>query len=208
MRRIELAIACVAVACFAACGGHVPQDAPITGAPDAEGGPDGALDVAPAVAEAVPDGAPDVAPAVAEGGLDGALDLASAVAGKTYFYWEDRVWQAGADSGTPLALPLPESTFQPITPTALYMASISSDTMTLTLTPVRSGDPSYTGVLQLYPAPPARPQLDWNLQPSFAGAAFSVWSTAGVLNAGLTILGSGVPVVSANRGVLRPAASH
>jgi hypothetical protein len=130
---------------------------------------------------------------------DAGLGLLSALAGRSFVYWENRAWPPSAMA----ALPLPESSYQPIAQTALYIAAFSQDAMTLALTSVTAGGPSYKGVLGAATEKEAR----WDLS-AFAGGAFRVWGTAALLNAELTILGSGVPVVSSNRGTLRPPAPH
>jgi hypothetical protein len=127
------------------------------------------------------------------------IDFPSVVAGKGLFYWEDRVWQRNANT----TLPLPASSYQPTTPTALYLVAFSADTTTLTLTPVSSSDPSYTGALQASSMQRAR----WDLN-AFAGGTFEVWAAGPQLAAELTILGSGVPIVSSSRGELRAPAAH
>jgi hypothetical protein len=139
----------------------------------------------------------------ADGGpaADAGLGVLSAVAGRSFVYWENRAWPSSAMA----ALPLPESSYQPIAQTPLYTAAFSTDGMGLVLTSVNSGGPSYKGTL----GASAEKEGRWDLN-AFAGGTFRVWVTgaAAQMNAEVTILGSGVPVVSSNRGVLLPPAAH
>jgi hypothetical protein len=131
---------------------------------------------------------------------DAGWSVLSAVMGMSFVYWENRVWQAGGV----MTMPLAESSYQSVAQTALYTANFSIDATMLTLTSVSSGGPSYVGTL-VPSSSLQRPQ--WDLK-AFAGGTFTVWAAGTQLNADVTIFGSGVPVVSSNRGVLLPPQRH
>jgi len=124
------------------------------------------------------------------------VSLASFVDGAWRFE-ADRAWH-GQDSGVTLPSdPLDERDYQPMTPTKVYQVVLSQAGTTVTV-----GTTPYSGTR----AAASPDLLTFDLTTgTFAGGRFAVWPGHSSLQAELTIYGSGVPIVSSERGALTPS---
>jgi hypothetical protein len=105
----------------------------------------------------------------------------------------DRAWHGSA---TLPSDPLAESDYQPMTPTTLYQVVVSATGTTVTV-----GTTPYAGTR----AAASSDLVTFDLSTgTFAGGRFLVWPAQTSLQAELTIYGSGVPIVSSERGTLTP----
>lgn len=108
----------------------------------------------------------------------------------------DRAWRH-PDGGVTLPTdPLSESDYQPLTPTKVYQVVLSNAGTTVTV-----GTTPYSGTRAAMSSDLVTFDLSTG---TFAGGRFVVWPAQTNLQAELTIYGSGIPIVSSERGALTP----
>jgi hypothetical protein len=133
--------------------------------------------------------------------LDYFAAAAPALAKRTFFMAVEQACDK-ASVGLPSRNPLPDASYAAVSGAAGYTIAFSSDATTVTVTPpVR---PAMTGHLTKLSAPPAYDlrlgyELDW-----VAGGMLWIWYAPGAMHADVTIFGSGVPIISCDRGSLEP----
>jgi hypothetical protein len=149
------------------------------------------------VALAIASGACSSTGAHAGGDAATPASLASFVDG-AWSFEADRTWHSQGSGVTRPSDPLDESDYQPLTPTTVYRVVLSGAGTTVTI-----GTAPYAGT---------RTATSWDAVTfelstgTFAGGRFAVWPGQTSLQAELTIYGSGVPIVSSERGTLTPNA--
>ena len=98
----------------------------------------------------------------------------------------------------PGAVALPESAYDPIESGRTHIVTFSANLMQVELLETESGERLH-GTLQ----DRTSDRIVYDLE-AFAGGAFIVWWEQPELEAELTLFGSGLPIVSSNRGLLAP----